>query len=126
VLFANFYLATVLYPVLTSYNGQIPAAQYVNQHNYSNIYSGRMESNVFQFECNNPVTFLPVEKFKDMNAPGSVMYVTQYLLNYLNNNHIPYHLLKSFTHYPQERILPAFVNTDTREKVLEKVYLISR
>ncbi|WP_214069965.1 glycosyltransferase family 39 protein [Mucilaginibacter sp. dw_454] len=126
VLFANFYLAMVLYPVLTSYNGQIPAAQYVNQHNYTNIYSGRMESNVFQFECNNPVTFLPVEKFKDMNAPGSVMYVTQYLLNYLNNNHIPYHLLKSFTHYPQERILPAFVNTDTREKVLEKVYLISR
>ena len=61
-----------------------------------------------------------------MNAPGSVMYVTQYLLDYLNNNHIPYHIIKSFTNYPQERILPQFVNAGTRDKVLDKVYLISR
>jgi len=126
VLFANFYLATALYPILTSYNGQISAAQYANAANYSHIYSGRMESNVFQFECNKPVDFLPVERFNEMNAPGSVMYVTQYLLDYLNNNHIPYHIIKSFTNYPQERILPQFVNAGTREKVLDKVYLISR
>ncbi|MFD2871014.1 ArnT family glycosyltransferase [Mucilaginibacter ximonensis] len=126
VLFANFYLATVLYPILTNYNGQISAAQYVNTANYKHIYSGRMESNVFQFECNKPVDFLPVERFQQMNAPGSVMFVTQYLLDYLNNNHIPYQLIKSFTNYPQERILPKFVNAATRQQVLDKVYLISR
>lgn len=126
VLFANFYLAMVLYPILTGYNGQISAAQNVNAANYSHIYSGRMESNVFQFECNRPVDFLPVERFEEMNEPGSVMYVTQYLLDYLNNNHIPYHIIKSFTNYPQERILPQFVNAGTRDKVLDKVYLISR
>lgn len=126
VLFANFYLATVLYPVIAGYNGQIPAARYANQAGYSHIYSGRMESNVFQFECNNPVSFLPVERFTEMNEPGSVMYVTQYLLDYLDNHHIPYHIIKSFVNYPQERILPQFVNANTRDQVLEKVYLISR
>lgn len=126
VLFANLYLAAVLYPILAGYNGQISAAQYINHTNYNRIYSGRMESNVFQFECNKPVDFLPVERFKEMNAPGSAMYVTQYLLDYLNNNHIPYHLIKSFDNYPQERILPQFINAGTRGLVLDKVYLISR
>jgi hypothetical protein len=129
VLFANFYLATILYPVVASYNGQVAAANYINQSKYANyrIYTGRMESNVFQFECKKPVDFVPIEKFTTINPKDSTaFFATQYTLNYLINTHIPYRLIKSFTNYAQERILPQFVNSATRERTLDKVYLITR
>ncbi|MDB5003116.1 MAG: hypothetical protein JWQ34_1341 [Mucilaginibacter sp.] len=126
-LFANFYLATVLYPTIAGYNGQVAAAKYINQPQYvkNHIYAARMESNVFQFECNKPVDYLPIEQFKKADSTA-VFYVTQYLLNHLIANHIPYHVLQSFTNYSQERILPQFVNSATRDKTLDKVYLITK
>ncbi|MDB5157484.1 MAG: hypothetical protein JWR50_2191 [Mucilaginibacter sp.] len=128
-LFANFYLATVLYPTIASYNGQITAANYINQPQYDqyHVYIGRMESNVFQFECNKPVDYLPTEEFGKFEAKqNAVFYMTQYSLNYLIANHIPFHVVQSFQNYSQERILPAFINSATRDKLLDKVYLISK
>jgi 4-amino-4-deoxy-L-arabinose transferase-like glycosyltransferase len=128
-LFANFYLATVLYPTIAGYNGQVAAAKYINQPQYANyrIYTGRMEDNVFQFECDKPVDFVPIEKFNTINPKDStVFFATQYTLNYLINTHIPYRMIRSFTNYSQERILPQFVNSATRDKTLDKVYLITR
>jgi 4-amino-4-deoxy-L-arabinose transferase-like glycosyltransferase len=129
VLFANFYLATVLYPTVASYSGQVAAAGYLNQSKYANyhIYTGRMEDNVFQFESDKPVDFVPIEKFNTINPKDStVFFATQYTLNYLINTHIPYRMIRSFTNYSQERILPQFVNSATRDKVLDKVYLITK
>jgi 4-amino-4-deoxy-L-arabinose transferase-like glycosyltransferase len=129
VLFANFYLATVLYPTINSYNGLVAAAKYINQPKYANyhIYTGRMESNVFQFECNKPVDFVPIEKFTTISTKDSTaFFCTQYTLNYLINTHIPYRMIQSFTNYSREQIIPQFVNSATREKTLDKVYLITR
>ncbi|MDB4926859.1 glycosyltransferase family 39 protein [Mucilaginibacter sp.] len=128
-LFANFYLATVLYPVIATYNGQNAAAAYVNQQQFEqyHIYSARTENNVFQFECKKHIDYLPVEKFKDFNTTeNAVFYMSQYSLNYLINNHIPYRVLQSFQNYSQERILPEFINSATRNKVLDKVYLVTK
>jgi 4-amino-4-deoxy-L-arabinose transferase-like glycosyltransferase len=128
-LFANFYLVSTLYPTIASYNGQIAAANYINQQQFDQyqIYSVRMESNVFQFECKRVVDYVPVEEFKNIAPKGNAaFYVTQYSLNYLIDNHIPYHVIQSFQNYAQERILPAFVNSKTRNTVLDKVYLISK
>jgi 4-amino-4-deoxy-L-arabinose transferase-like glycosyltransferase len=127
-LFANFYLATVLYPTIASYNGQITAANYINQPQYNqyHVYIGRMESNVFQFECNKPVDYLPTEEFAKFDGKqNAVFYMTQYSLNYLIANHVPFRIVQSFQNYSQERILPAFINSATREKLLDKVYLIA-
>ena len=128
-LFANFYLTTVLYPTIASYNGQITAANYINQPQYNqyHVYIGRMESNVFQFECNKPVDYLPTEEFAKFDGKqNAVFYMTQYSLNYLIANHVPFRIIQSFQNYSQERILPAFINSVTREKLLDKVYLISK
>jgi 4-amino-4-deoxy-L-arabinose transferase-like glycosyltransferase len=128
-LFFNFYLATVLYPVIASYNGQIAAAKFINQKQYANyhVYSARMENNVFQFESNNPVDYWPIEKFSNYNGKGNVgFYVTQYSLDYLIKNHIPYKVIQSFQNYSEERILPRFINAETRESLLDKVYLITK
>jgi 4-amino-4-deoxy-L-arabinose transferase-like glycosyltransferase len=128
-LFANFYLATVLYPTIASYSGQIAAANYVNQNQYNEyqIYSARMESNTFQFENKKLVGYLPIEQFSKLDSTKkSAIYTTQYSLNYLIGNHIPYQVIKSFRNYPQERIMPQFVNSATRNSVLDTVYLISR
>jgi 4-amino-4-deoxy-L-arabinose transferase-like glycosyltransferase len=128
-LFANFYLATVLYPTIASYNGQIAAAQFINQNQYADyhIYAARLENNTFQFECDKPVNYWPIEKFESYNhKEKAAFFVTQYSLNYLIKNHIPYKFLQSFENYSQERILPRFINADTRPELLDKVYLITK
>jgi len=128
-LFANFYLATVVYPTIAAYNGQVAAANYINQPQFNtyHIYAARTENNTFQFECKKPVDYLPIEGFSKFNATGNAaFFVTQYSLNYLINNHVPYKVLQSFTNYSQERILPAFINSVTRSQLLDKVYLITK
>ncbi|MCC8425625.1 glycosyltransferase family 39 protein [Mucilaginibacter sp. UR6-11] len=128
-LFANFYLAIVLYPTIAAYSGQVVAAGYINQPRYDqyHIYSARMESNVFQFECKRPVDYLPAAEFSQLDATKkNALYATQFTLNYLIANHIPYRVIKSFQNYPQERILPKFINSTTRKTVLDTVYLITK
>jgi len=127
-LFANFYITTNLYPLLTAYNGQIAAAKYVNQPKFKDytIYSLKQQNNVFQFDCNRPVGYLPPINLKGPVAPNVVCYANQQSVDYLRQQNIPFNILASFTNYPQERILPAFINKEKRNSVLDKVYVISK
>jgi len=47
-------------------------------------------------------------------------------MDYLLQRHATFRVLKSFVNYPQENILPAFINKNTRYKVLDSVYLIGK
>ena len=128
-LFANFYLNTVLYNEVAAYNGQITAAKYINQTQSPNtpVYSVKMQNNVFQFYCNRPVDYLPLEKIGSSNTPvNALFYVNQASLDYLTQSNVGFKIVKAFTNYPQERILPDFVNRVNRNKVLDKVYLIQK
>ncbi|PJJ79938.1 ArnT family glycosyltransferase [Mucilaginibacter auburnensis] len=128
-LFANFYLATYLYPLLGNYNGQIAAAQYLNQPQFKDYspYSLKQTNNVFQFECNRPVGYIPLEDFgKAATSKNMAYYANQQSIDYLREQNIPFKVMASFTNYPQERILPAFINKDKRETTLDKVYLITK
>jgi 4-amino-4-deoxy-L-arabinose transferase-like glycosyltransferase len=127
-LFANFYIGTNLYPLLAAYNGQIAAAKYVNQpksKDYS-IYSLKQQNNVFQFECDRPVGYIPLEKLNRPLAPNVLCFANQQSVDYLQQQNIPFRIIASFTNYPQERILPAFINKAKRNTVLDKVYIISK
>jgi 4-amino-4-deoxy-L-arabinose transferase-like glycosyltransferase len=129
VLFANFYMNTVFFPTVASYNGQVGAGKYVNQHQFSNahIYTVRQSNNMFQFYCNKPVDFIPLETFITFKPTGqSIFFVSQPSLDYLKSAHADFKIIKIFTDYPQENILPAFINSATRQKVLANVYLISK
>lgn len=129
VLFANFYLNTVLYKEVAAYNGQITAAKYINQTQSPDIsiYSVKMQNNVFQFYCGRPVGYIPLEKVASSNTPvNALLYINQASLDYLNQHRIDFKMVKAFTNYPQERILPDFVNRINRNKVLDKVYLITK
>ena len=128
-LFANFYLNTLLYNEVAAYNGQITAAKYINQPQFKNhpVYSLKLQNNNFQFYANRPVAYIPLEKFGAFNAPANaVFYANQASVDHLNQKHIKFSILKDFTNYPQERILPDFINKVNRYKVLDKVYLIER
>jgi 4-amino-4-deoxy-L-arabinose transferase-like glycosyltransferase len=128
-LFANFYLSTELYPVVASYSGQVTAADYINQDKFDqyHIYSVSMQDNVFQFDCKGRVDYMPVENFSQFTPKvNSVFYVTQHYMDYLVQNHVAFRILQSFQNYPQERLLPAFINKATRNNVLEKAYLITK
>jgi 4-amino-4-deoxy-L-arabinose transferase-like glycosyltransferase len=128
-LFANFYLTTVLYREVAAYNGQITAARYINQPIFSSshLYSLKPQNNVFQFYVNKPVDYIPLEQFGTFKSSGNeIFYANQASINYLTQTHAGFKIIQSFTNYPQERILPDFINKPNRFKVLDKVYLISK
>ena len=127
-LFAGFYLNTVFYRLVTGYNGQIAAAEYVNSKHYKNypVYTLNERDNAFQFYCDKPVTALKPEDFEKINnAPPLLFYARQSTLDYLDGRHTEYKLLRSFINYPQENILPNFMDAKTRGQVLNRVYIIS-
>ena len=128
-LFANFYLNTILYHEVAAYNGQISAAKYIDQPQFKNtpVYSLKLQNNNFQFYTDRQVAYIPLEGFGQFNAPANaVFYANQASVDYLNQNHIGFTVLKDFINYPQERILPDFINKINRYKVLDKVYLIRK
>ncbi|HEY4198714.1 MAG TPA: glycosyltransferase family 39 protein [Mucilaginibacter sp.] len=128
-LFANFYLATTLYPVIADYNGQIKAADYINQGAFDNyhIYSVKFENNIFQFYSKRQIGFIPIEDFKEFTPPDhSVFFVSHKSLNFLQQQHVNLKVLKAFANYPQEIIYPVFINRATRSKSLDSVYLVTK
>jgi 4-amino-4-deoxy-L-arabinose transferase-like glycosyltransferase len=128
-LFAGFFLNTVFYNEIVPYRGQIAAANYINQKpkDSLHIYSLKAENNIFQFYCDRPVDFLPIDDFKNFKpTDSSVFYVSQASMNYLVQSHTTFKVIKSFINYPQENILPKFINRNTRAQLLDHVYLISK
>ncbi|TSD63432.1 hypothetical protein FFF34_017735 [Inquilinus sp. KBS0705] len=129
VLFANFYLSTVFFKTVAHYNGEISAAEYINQNTTANtpVYTIRLSNNVFQFYCNRPVAFVPAEGFASTHTPtGALFFVNQASMDMLVQKHAAFTVVKAFENYPHENILPAFINSATRYKVLDKAYLISK
>ncbi|HTE02358.1 MAG TPA: glycosyltransferase family 39 protein [Mucilaginibacter sp.] len=128
-LFANFYLNTVFYKEWGDYKGQIKAADYINQPAFNNyhIYTVRQENNIFQFYSKKQIDFIPIHSFKDFKPTGpSAFYVNRLSLDSIILDHADFKLIKAFQNYPQEIILPAFINKNTRNKVLDSIYLITK
>ena len=129
VLFANFYLNTTLYDIVADHNGQIKAANYINQPLFDDyhIYSLRFENNIFQFYSKRPVGFIPLDSFKTSRTPvKSVFYARPLTINFLHRQHAAFKILKAFPNYPEENILPQFINAATRDKIQDSVYLITK
>ncbi|MDO3640583.1 glycosyltransferase family 39 protein [Mucilaginibacter sp. L3T2-6] len=129
VLFAGYYLNTVVFNEITPYKGEIAAAKYVNQKPFDNadIYSVKFENNIFQFYCKKPVKFIPIDEFDKFNPVRPTMfYINQRSMDYLVGSHAKFTILKTFTTYPQENIMPKFINKATRPNVLGHVYLITK
>lgn len=129
VLFANFYLNATVFPMLAGYNGQIAAAQFGNQSEfkYQRIYSLRMSNNVFQFYADRPVDFVAMEDFKKFDPKGpALFFVSKQTKEYLEQSQAKFRVIRSFVNYPQENLLPKFINSATRQQVLDEVYLISK
>lgn len=128
-LFANLYLNTVFYNVVNYYNGQIKAAKYINKKLALDapVYSVKMQNNIFQFYCDRPVGYVQLEKFYVTKTQANALfYVNQASLDYLAQNKVNFTIVRSFINYPQEQVLPDFINYANRDKVLDKVYLISK
>jgi 4-amino-4-deoxy-L-arabinose transferase-like glycosyltransferase len=128
-LFVGFYLNTVFYNQILPYNGQITAAGYVNLKPFDKfkIYSVKSENNIFQFYCKRPVELVPIEKFSFFKPEGiPIFYINQASYNYLKQAHANFRVIRAFLNYPQENILPKFVDKTTRNSVLDHVYLITK
>lgn len=129
VLFANFYLNTIFYNEIVKYNGQIKAADYINQHQFDNyhLYSLKTANNIFQFYSKRPVDYIPLTSFDQFKpASPSAFYVNRKSIDSLIMLRADFKVIKAFENYPQESLLPAFINLKTRPKVLDSVYLITK
>lgn len=129
VLFAGYYLNTVVFNQITPYKGEISAANYINQKPFvgADIYSVKFENNIFQFYCKRPVGFMPIDEFDKFTPKvASIFYVNQRSMDQLVETHAKFTVLKSFVTYPQENIMPKFINKTTRHDVLGHVYLITK
>jgi len=128
-LFVGYYLTAVFYRQVVPYKGQIAAAEYMNQKPLDgfHLYSLKAENNIFQFYCDRPVSLVPIGEFASFR-PGqaSVFYASQQSIDDLRRRHIDFKVMKEFVNYPQENILPAFINRSTRWKVLDHVFLITK
>ena len=128
-LFAGFYLNTVFYNEIIPYKGQIMAAQYTNQKAFDGfkIYSLTAENNLFQFYSKRTVDLAPIAKFESFKPDSpAVFFTSQPSMDYLLKNHAHFSIVRSFINYPQENILPKFINKATRNQVLDHVYLITK
>jgi len=128
-LFASLYLNIVFYKVVISYRGQLRAAEYVNQNVTAAIplYNLSAENNAFQFYVQQPVKYLATENFGTFNAPvNSLFFANQKAIDSLKSWHVNYKEVKAFEDYHNETISPDFINKNTRHKMLDSVYLISK
>jgi hypothetical protein len=122
-------LNTTFYEQITAYKGQITAADYLNQPQFDHlhVYSLRTENNIFQFYNHKHVDFIPLETFQNFKPLDSaVFYVTQPSMDILVQSHANFKIMQTFIDYPQENLLPKFINRATRGEVLGKVYLIEK
>lgn len=128
-LFAGFYLNTIFYNEITPYKGQIAAAQYINQKQFAQfpVFTLSAENNIFQFYCNKPVGIIGPDQFNTFKCKTpTFFYVTQQGLDKLTQQNAHFKVIRSFVNYPQENILPKFINKITRYQALDHVYLVSR
>lgn len=129
MLFVGFYINTTLYPIIIENKGQIKAADAVNKIVPANctVYSLKDQNNIFQFYCNRPVKLIPFQQLDlAITAKDAVFYADQEAMDHFAQKHIPVTVIAAFEDYPQENILPAFINHNTRNSTLQKVYLIKR
>ncbi len=128
-LFANFYLNTIFYNVVASYNGQIKAAEYLNRDTSGNyhLFSLKFQNNIFQFYSKRQIDFISLDTFKTFNPPPhSIFFASRVTKDFLLQNHAGLKVMKAFQNYPEEIIYPAFINKSTRDKTLDSVYLITK
>jgi 4-amino-4-deoxy-L-arabinose transferase-like glycosyltransferase len=126
MIFVGLYINTTFYPVIIASMGQVNAANQVNNTVPANqkIYTLKEQTNIFQFYCNRPTEYLEVKNFASVSAKNAVFYADKDALLYITAQHLPFRIIWRGLDYPQERILPAFINKSTRETTLEPVYLL--
>lgn len=126
VSFLSFYsfLITSFYPTLLKYQGDVYAANYINSTT-KNLYLLRNDTPHFCFEFYNktPITRVNTEELKKLH--NQTLYLSEHLLNQLKDQQISYTIIKEFQNFRITKLTFNFVNKTTRNKVVNKTYLIA-
>ncbi|MBS1531384.1 MAG: hypothetical protein JSU01_13845 [Bacteroidetes bacterium] len=87
----------------------------------------RTENNSFQFYSKHEIDYVPLDSFKTFKpAEPSAFYVNTKSIDSLRILHADFRVIKAFENYPQENILPAFIDKKTRPSTLDSVYLVTK
>lgn len=125
MLFVNFYLNSIFYPLLTSYKADVQAPVFINQNfPKSQVFVVDSSNNVFQFYCNQPVHLLSKTEPERKNSTIKIIYADEQNLKKLQQKHFV-KILKAIDNYPNEAIFKEFIWYQTRKRSLDKHYIIS-
>ena len=124
LIFVNFYLNSIFYPLLTTYKADASAAKYINQNlPHKPVFVLDSLNNPFQFYTVQPVKLLSKSDLKQQSIPSKIIYVDEISLKNLRKKH-SFKILKYFENYPEEKILKNFIWFKKRPETLDKRYLI--
>jgi hypothetical protein len=87
----------------------------------------KTENNVFQFYSKRQIDYIPLNNFKTFKPiEPSVFYVNKKSIDSLHAHHVDFKVIHAFQNYPQETILPDFIDAKKRNTTLDSVYLVTK
>ncbi|MGI4749712.1 MAG: glycosyltransferase family 39 protein [Janthinobacterium lividum] len=124
LIFVNFYLNSIFYPLLTTYKADVSAPKYINQNlQQKPVFVLDSLNNAFQFYTNQTVQRVSKTDLKQQASPAKIIYIDEISLKNLRQKH-DFKILKAFENYPEEKILKNFIWYKKRPETLDKRYLI--
>lgn len=119
----NFFSNTHFYPQLMQYQGGIKAAQYAkaNKIQPDSLYYFQSKNHDFEFYYGHIVPFASDSFLQQYHG---WIYSEADVVSYLQYLNVPTKQIVTFNHYPVQFLNWKFLNPETRQKALKKVYLV--
>ncbi|TCI91015.1 ArnT family glycosyltransferase [Tenacibaculum sp. M341] len=118
------FMLTHFYPTLFNYQGGVNAAKYANVNFKNEPIHFLSNAHKFETEFYLEKPVIRVDKNELLNFSGKLFYVNENDISYLKKHHIDFSIVKDFDFYRVTKLKGSFVNKNTRDKTLRKVFLV--
>ncbi len=124
--FIGFYVNSIFYPKLLSYQNGIESAEYVNNtfSKDKDIYAPFTDNYLYVFEFYSQNSLVRYKSDRFLPPKGSLMFLDPKELDRIKSMNTKYIVLKEFTNFRITKLKPEFLNPETRQKSLTPYYLI--
>lgn len=121
----NAYLATVAYPTIVNYRGDLSAAEYLNQNYPQQKVSAAVLSNTFDFYYKGDATYTNIDVIlKTDSLKSRIIVADEKAIAELKGKGIDYTTIKTFEDFPHENLSLPFIIKKKRTATLDQFYLI--
>lgn len=124
VLMTVVYLNARFYPSLHTYQSGMMVAQLANETYPDKQLQVTHKDWSIWFYANTDVT--RINKITEVDTSGdALVFANEDFLTRLNNEGVPYHIIKTFEHFHITKLKPTFINSNTRSEAVRNTYLVA-